>query len=178
MSANNLSVFEIFQTLPAKTHRLKYFEILLFWLFIQKISFKRSFLSNIEHSRIFYNSSYITAVIFRRLGDKGSNNLFVAVLLWIKNSNDLSQSSATMSTVKIKCSVCCRTDLTTKTANHLKPSEIILNQQKPSKATQKPPKCTCTNGTTHHPTAQRATRSYLVFLLLTLNIISQSGKQN
>ena len=29
VSANNLSVFEIFQTLPAKTHRLKDFEILL-----------------------------------------------------------------------------------------------------------------------------------------------------
>ena len=40
--------------------------------------------------------------------------------------------------------------MTTKIANHLQPSEIILNQQKPSKTTQKTPKATCTNET-HWP---------------------------
>ena len=61
---------------------------------------------------------------------QGYNNLFLAVLLWIKKLNDLSQSSAT---TKI---VFCETSVATKTANRLKQSEIILNQQKPSRSSR------------------------------------------
>ena len=39
----------------------------------------------------------------------------------------------------------------TKTANHLKPPKIILNQQKLSETTQEPPKTTCNNKTPHPP---------------------------
>ena len=42
-------------------------------------------------------------------------------------------------------SVCCEIGVTTKSANHLKPSEFILNQQKQSKTNQKPPKTSSTN---------------------------------
>ena len=77
-----------------------------------------------------------------------------------------------MSTVESKCSVCGETDVTTKIPNHLKPSEVTLIQQKLPQTTQKLPKTTSTNGTPHHITTQRAIKSYLVFLLLNLNMIS------
>ena len=63
--------------------------------------------------------------------------------------------------------------VTTKTANHLKPSEITYNQQKPSETTQKLPETTLFTGTPRHSTAQRATKSYFVFLLVDFE---QSGK--
>ena len=68
--------------------------------------------------------------------------------------------------------------VTTNTANHLKPTEIILNLQKPFETIQELLETTCITGTPRHSTAQRATKSYLVFLLLTLNMISQSGNTN
>ena len=42
----------------------------------------------------------------------------------------------------VKCYVCSEIDVTTKTANHLEPSELTLNQQKSSETTQKPLKTT------------------------------------
>ena len=59
---------------------------------------------------------------------------------------------------RAKCSVCCEIDVTTKTANHLKPSEVTLNQQKPSETTHKPPKATCTNGS--HPSTHTHTHTH------------------
>ena len=53
--------------------------------------------------------------------------------------------------------------ITTKTANHLKPSEITHNQQKPSKTTQKLLETTLLIG------PPRATNLTLLFSLLTLN---------
>ena len=63
--------------------------------------------------------------------------------------------------------------LTTKSENHLKPSETTHNQQKPPNNTQKLPKTTLSTGTLRHSTAQRATKSYLVFLIVDFE---QSGK--
>ena len=63
--------------------------------------------------------------------------------------------------------------VTTKTANHLKPSEITHQQQKPSKTTQKLPETTLFTRAPRHSTAQGATKSYLVFLLVDFE---QSGK--
>ena len=63
--------------------------------------------------------------------------------------------------------------ITTKTAHHLKPSEITNNQQKPSETTEKLPENTLFTGTPRHSTVQRATKSYLVFLLADFE---QSGK--
>ena len=66
-----------------------------------------------------------------------------------------------------------RIRLTTKTTKHLKPSEITHNQQKPSKTTHKLPETTLFTGTPRLSTVQRATKSYLVFLLVDFE---QSGK--
>ena len=56
--------------------------------------------------------------------------------------------------------------VTTKTANHLKPSEITHNQQNPSETTQKLPETTLFTGTPH-------LSKYFVFLLVDFE---QSGK--
>ena len=63
--------------------------------------------------------------------------------------------------------------VTAKTANHLKPSEITHNQQKVSETIQKLHETTLFAGTPRHSTEQRATKSYLVFLLVDFE---QSGK--
>ena len=51
------------------------------------------------------------------------------------------------------CSVCCEIDVITKTANHLKPSEVTLNQ----------PKTTSANETPNHSTAQKLSNLTLFF---------------
>ena len=63
--------------------------------------------------------------------------------------------------------------VTTKTANHLKPSKIPLNQQKPPETTQKLPETTLFTGSLRHSAAQQAIKSYLVFLFVDFE---QSGK--
>ena len=63
--------------------------------------------------------------------------------------------------------------VSTKIENCLKPSEITHNQQKPSETTQKLPKTTLFTGIPRHSTAQRSTKSYLLFLFVDFK---QSGK--
>ena len=88
-----------FQTLPAKTLRLKYLAILplslCFVTVYSKFFFKRSFLPDIEHNR-----GYAIITYFQTTRRQGNNNLILAVLLSIKKLNDLIQSRVTISMVK------------------------------------------------------------------------------
>ena len=92
-----------FQTLPTKNPCLKWFAILnllcVLWLF----SFKRSFWSEIQHSRVWEIITY-----FQTARRQDNNSIFLAILFWIKKSNDLSQWCAFLSIVKNNSSVCCK----------------------------------------------------------------------
>ena len=103
MNANNLPVFENFVDAPRQNSFLKYFAILpLALCFVTVYSnniLTRSFLSDIEHNRVYEIITYLQTA--RR---QASNNIFVVVLLRIKKLNDSSPSPSTMG---IKSSLFC-----------------------------------------------------------------------